>query len=96
MPVKKGKTNNPNGRPKGSKNVATTKVREAMAKFANETVDDFTGWLKEVAQDDKKGACELYLKVIEYHIPKLSRVESKVEGEVSISGLLSRLPDADK
>lgn len=46
--------------------------------------DDFRRWLCLTAagddergiRPDPKGAAELYLKAIEYHIPKLSRVEA--------------------
>ncbi len=75
MPFKKGQSGNINGRPKGRENVTTTKVREAIAKFADGNVDRLTEWLEKIAVDDPKGAADLYLKVIEYHIPKLARTE---------------------
>lgn len=72
----KGKTNNPNGRPKGVPNKSTTKVRNAISQFAEDTVEEFTSWLQDIALEDKKAAADLWLKTIEYHIPKLARTEN--------------------
>lgn len=63
------------GRPKGSQNKATAKVREAIAKMAEENAENFNYWLSEVALKSPEKACEIYLKAIEYHIPKLARTE---------------------
>lgn len=75
MPFEKGKSGNPKGRAKGVGNKNTEKVREAISRFADDTVEDFTKWIKDIAVDDKKSAAELFLKAIEYHIPKLARTE---------------------
>jgi len=76
------KGNNLGGRTKGVPNKATSKTREAIAKFADETVEDFISWIKDIAKDDKKEAAKLYLSAIEYHIPKLARTElSGVDGD---------------
>jgi hypothetical protein len=76
------KGNNLGGRTKGIPNKATSKTREAIARFADETVEDFISWIKDIAIDDKKEAAKLYLSAIEYHIPKLARTEvSGVDGE---------------
>jgi hypothetical protein len=63
------------GRPKGSVNKATAKVREAIAKMADENADNFNEWLSRVAENSPEKACDIYLKAIEYHIPKLARTE---------------------
>lgn len=80
------KGNNLGGRTKGVPNKATSKTREAIAKFADETVEDFIAWIKEIALDDKKEAAKLYLSAIEYHIPKLARTENKTEisGDIAL------------
>lgn len=77
------------GRPKGLPNKATAKARKAIALLADDLVDDFKTWLLLTASGDEergikpdpKGAADLYLKAIEYHIPKLSRVEGHVAVE---------------
>jgi len=81
--TRKGKTNNPHGRPAGTPNKATTQAREAIALFVDANAHRLTEWLDEVAhgipsQDVKPNparAFELYQSVVEYHIPKLARTE---------------------
>lgn len=72
---------NNGGRPKGSPNRATADVRAAIAVFAEGNVHNLAKWIKEVAEGsegnrpDPAKAADLYLKAIEYHIPKLARTE---------------------
>lgn len=63
------------GRPKGSLNSTTRDVREAIAVFAQENVHKLQQWLDAVAEDDPARAADLYIRVIEYHVPKLARSE---------------------
>lgn len=74
MPVK-GKTNNPNGRPKGVANKATIQAREAIAIFVEGNVDRLNGWLDQIAAESPKDAFDRFMSVVEYHIPKLARTE---------------------
>lgn len=77
------------GRPRGMPNKATAKAREVIALIADEMAEDFKSWLFLTASGDEKrgikpdprGAADLYLKAIEYHIPKLSRVEGHLATE---------------
>ena len=89
----KGKTNNPNGRPKGRPNKSTSLAREAIAKFVDGNVDKLAAWLDEIARDDPKGAFDSYMKVVEYHIPKLARTELDHSGEVTIAQALASFDD---
>ena len=63
------------GRPKGVPNRSTAAVREAIARMAEDNAEKFAEWLEKVAQDSPEKACDIYLKAIEYHIPKLARTE---------------------
>lgn len=63
------------GRPPGSPNKSTAAVREAIAKMAEENAENFAKWLETVAKENPEKACDIYLKAIEYHIPKLARTE---------------------
>ena len=80
---RKGKTNNPNGRPAGTPNKATQDARQAIALFVDGNAHRLTGWLDEVANGDvthdtkpnPAKAFELFQSVVEYHIPKLARTE---------------------
>lgn len=78
--------NDGKGRPAGIPNKATSRAREAIALVAEGMAEEFMGWLQRTAdgdananiKPDPKGAADIYLKAIEYHIPKLSRVEGHV------------------
>ena len=63
------------GSRQGVPNRATTDVREAIALIAQRNVGNFENWLSKVAAEDPGKAADLYLKAIEYHIPKLARSE---------------------
>lgn len=71
----KGVSANPNGRPAGSKNVATQQVRLAYQKLTEDNLENMTLWLQEIARDNPKEAFELMLKMSEYVLPKLARTE---------------------
>lgn len=63
------------GRPKGAPNKSTALVREAIARMAEDNAEKFAEWLEKVAKESPEKACDIYLKAIEYHIPKLARTE---------------------
>jgi len=63
------------GRQKGVPNKSTAAVREAIAKMAEMNAPRFAFWLDEVAKKSPEKACDIYLRAIEYHIPKLARTE---------------------
>jgi len=63
------------GSRKGVPNKSTARVRAAISKFVESHIDDYVSWLEDIAKEDKKAAADLFLKTIEYHIPKLARTE---------------------
>lgn len=71
------------GRTKGAINKTTKDVRECIAMFAENNVSKLEEWLNKTAEGDPENnvkpdpgkAADLFLKVIEYHIPKLNRTE---------------------
>ena len=87
------------GRPKGSPNKATAAVREAIAVFAEGNAHKLQEWLDDIAmgvggnKPDPAKAADLYLRAIEYHIPKLARTEmTGVDGgPVQVSGITINL-----
>lgn len=66
------------GRPKGSPNKATADVRAAIAAFASANVENMGDWLNAIDSPEKK--LDLFLRAIEYHIPKLARQD--ITGEI--------------
>lgn len=61
------------GRKKGVPNKVTADVRAAIATFAQANVSKMDAWLNEIEDPAKR--LDLYLRAIEYHIPKLGRQE---------------------
>lgn len=80
---RKGKTNNPYGRPAGTPNKVTQEARQAIAAFVDGNAHRLSEWLDSVAQGDPTNdikpnpakAFELFQSVVEYHVPKLARSE---------------------
>lgn len=78
-----GKRRPPNagkGRVKGVPNKTTADVREAIAVIARENVGRCQAWLDAIGATDPARALDLFLRMIEYHIPKLGRTEHTGEG----------------
>lgn len=61
------------GRGKGTPNRSTVLVREAIAVAAEASAPKIQAWLDAIEDPSKRMDC--FLKMIEYHIPKLGRVE---------------------
>lgn len=77
------------GRVAGTPNKITRDVREAIALFALSNVDSMSEWLNAI--DDPAKRLDLYLRALEYHVPKLARSEvtgkdgGPVQGEVNLT-----------
>ena len=77
-----GKSGNPNGRPKGSKNKITQEIREAFQMVLEKRLPDLERLLMQVAHDDPAKAIELMLKLSNRFLPELSRQElTGLDGE---------------
>lgn len=66
------------GRHKGVPNKSTTNAREAIARFIDGNAHRLQGWLDEIAKSKKHGptvAMRCLTDLLEYHVPKLGRVE---------------------
>jgi len=85
MPFKEGQSGNPNGRPKGSANKTTNKIREAFTKLVEDNLENMTLWLTDVATDNPEKALNIINQMAEYTTPKLARVENKIETDEEIN-----------
>lgn len=74
----KGKTNNPNGRPIGSKNKATADIRQRISDFVNNKWESI-----EVEFEALEGKEKLlfFEKMLQYTLPKLQGVTLKTESD---------------
>jgi hypothetical protein len=71
------------GRQAGTPNKATQEARQAISTFVNGNAHRLTEWLDKVAEGDPDHeikpnpakAFELFQSVVEYHIPKLARLD---------------------
>lgn len=79
MGLRKGQSNNLNGRPKGTPNKATSKTREAFNQLIEDNLANLSIWIAEVAAEDPKSALDIISKLAEYTTPKLARTETKLE-----------------
>lgn len=79
MGLPKGKTNNPNGRPAGSKNEKTKQWEALGESIMSVHTEAFNRILTEKMEGDPDTFLDLYLKVLEYFKPKLARTETKTE-----------------
>jgi hypothetical protein len=57
----------------------TAEVRAAIAAFAEANVAKLQTWLDAVAEKDLAKAADLFVRVLEYHVPKLARTECATE-----------------
>ena len=88
------------GRVAGTPNKSTNEARQAIATFVDANAHRLSEWLDRVAHGDPEHdikpnpakAFELFQSVVEYHVPKLGRMEVagdpdapiRVEGEFDI------------
>lgn len=64
------------GRAKGAVNKSTVAAREMIASFIDGNADRLEGWLDEIYQEKGAvGAFAAFTALLDYHVPKLARVE---------------------
>ena len=78
---KKGVSGNPNGRKKGTPNKTTTEMKETINKILSITLDNFLEDIEKIRKDDPKKALELSKGLIEYVMPKMTKME--ISGELN-------------
>jgi hypothetical protein len=71
---------NKGGRPPGSVNQRTKDIRQAFKEVIEANTENFKEWVRRVAATDPARAADLMIRMAEYIIPKLERVEHTGEG----------------
>lgn len=71
--IKRGGRRAGSGRRQGVPNRVTADTRAAIAAFAEGNAENLSKWLAEV--QDPARRVDLYLRVLEYYIPKIARTE---------------------
>ncbi|OLY91788.1 hypothetical protein SAMN05444008_10936 [Cnuella takakiae] len=78
MPFEKGKSGNPEGRPKGSANKATSKIRELMSDFLEKNFPVIAEEFEKLEGRDKVKA---YTDLLPYVMPKMQSISNEIDLE---------------
>ena len=81
MPFEKG-NNLGKGRPKGKLNRSTEQAKLTLARLANKGLDNITEDIDKIREANPIKAAEIYIKLLEYVMPKLKAVDMKVDADV--------------
>ena len=75
------------GRPPGSINRSTEMMKLSVARATNKVLDELPKIMEEMVKKDPKGAVDLAIKLLEFNMPKMSRVEMRAEIEQKIQSI---------
>lgn len=92
MPFTKGNKLS-TGRPKGAINRSSEMMKLSIARATNRVLDDLPKIMEDMIKKDPKGAVDIALKLLEFHLPKQSRVEMKAEVEQRIHQISVNIQD---
>jgi hypothetical protein len=81
MAFVKGKSGNPNGRKKGIPNKSTAEIKEIITRVVGNQLDMLEDDLKKIRKESPARAAEIYMKMVDYVLPKQSKIE--LEGELN-------------
>ena len=84
MGLKKGMTNNVNGRPVGSKNKVTIDLRKRINDFLNDNWDNLQDDFNKLEAKDK---LLFYEKLLQYGLPKMQHTQSTGEFQNTLTGI---------
>jgi hypothetical protein len=76
MPFKPGEVT---GRPKGAEGKDSKRVREAIAAITEGGIEDLNSAFAHIREDNPAKFVELYLRLLEYTMPKLRSIDNNIE-----------------
>ena len=82
MPFEKGNKLG-NGRPKGRMNRSTEMAKLTLARLADKGLNNINEDIEEIRKENPAEAARLYIKLLEFVVPKLKAIDMKVEAEVN-------------
>ena len=82
MPFQKGNKLG-KGRPPGKLNRTTEMAKLTLARLADKGLNNITEDLEEIRKKDPAEAAKIYLKLLEFVVPKLKAIDMQVSGEVN-------------
>ncbi len=77
------KGNKLGGRKKGSLNRSTEMAKLTLARLANKGLNNITEDLEKIREKDPAQAAQIYIKLLEFVVPRLKAVDMQVHGEVA-------------
>ena len=92
MPFQKGNKLS-TGRPVGAINRSTEQAKLAIARLANSGLDALREDLVKIRKEDPLEAAKIYLKLLEYIVPKKAQVELKGEINQKIQQISVNIQD---
>jgi hypothetical protein len=72
------------GRPPGAVNRSTEMMKLSLARATNRVMDNLPSLMEQMMEKDPAKAVDLTLKMLEFHLPKQSRIELKADIEQRI------------
>ena len=72
------------GRPFGAVNRSTEMMRLSVARATNKVLDNLPQIMEDMMKHDPRTAVDLAIKLLEFNLPKQSRIEMKAEIEQKI------------
>ena len=71
------------GRPKGELNRSTEMAKLTLARVADKGLNNINEDLEKIREKDPAQAAQIYLKLLEFVVPRLKAVDMRVDAEVT-------------